>query len=192
MRRILFALAAALLFPLQSGAQQVAQKELVLIRDYDDVVRFGMGLMHAIQRAKAGAEVRVVFEANAVMAVLMFPLPPQVFDTNTPAHDKWIEREDIDYDYSTHTSDLRPRGGRRVSLSSLKFAGKMMAAEEITTSVWNEFKKLKIKYTVCSFSATILGFYDTLKLKGEPLSPDQGTPVDIAPYIRENYQLSVF
>ena len=191
-KKIFLTLAALFLAVLPGYAQQGAGKELVIIRDYDDCWHLDLALWHAIQLKRGGAQVQVILQDEAVLAALYYPLPPQTFDEENVPDDLWREQEQPNRELHVGTSGKRPRGDVWTVKEKLKFSGKLLTPSDRTASTMVDFRALKIPYVVSAFSAKLLGVYDQLKAKGEPLSPDPDKPVDISPLVKAGYRVSIF
>jgi hypothetical protein len=190
-RRLLLALLCGAVLAPSAAAAQAQQKELVVIRDYDDTLRFALTLLRTVMLKRSGVDVRVVFQDEAVLAALYFPLPPQKYDEENVEEDFRKERGYARHDYRSGTSGARPRGDARHLRTRLKLDGKLQQPTEMTMATMTEFRALKIPYEVCAFSARVMGVYDQLKEKGEPLSADVSEPASVAGPSASGYAVRV-
>ncbi|OGS10523.1 MAG: hypothetical protein A2285_03950 [Elusimicrobia bacterium RIFOXYA12_FULL_57_11] len=165
LKKIFICLAAVLVLSLQVSAQQAVRRELVVIHDFDDVLRFNMAVWHAIQLKQAGVDVRVVFEGDAVLNFL----PRQDGDMRQKSLS--LERVNMEKNKSRLKNLVTPKKGR---------------------DLLKELADLKVPYTVCSFFATLFNKYAELKAAGVPMSADPENRMDLSPFIRDNYQLLIF
>ena len=206
MKKIFSGLAVILLFSLQGFAQeQAGRKVLVIIgSSIEDPTYFDFGISHVIELKRAGLDVTVIFEKEAVLYFLDAPsLSAQV---HTHAGNRFRTAPPTPPVVVASTADVvaieasKKLAAAAVAENSydsgkdfkLQFRGQSRTSEDIISSLIKDFKDLHIPYTLCSLSATVFGKYDQLKALGEPLSPNQGDTIDLSPYFKDNYQVLTF
>ncbi|HNW43816.1 MAG TPA: hypothetical protein PKI19_04875 [Elusimicrobiales bacterium] len=198
-------LAGMLLLSAPGFAQQSGQKYLVIVRDGLELP-FGLSLLHIVQLKQAGAQVQALFEADTVMYFLgakareefskpmVLPTRPIIISS---------EPNPVDMvDTPQRRSGLQTTGSvdtpasRRIIRNSVDFkqviAGRNTSGSEAVEQLMAQLKELKVPYTLCSLSASLLGVYDKLRAAGAPLSAEKDKAVDITPYLKDGYQLAVF
>ncbi|OGR95572.1 MAG: hypothetical protein A2016_09040 [Elusimicrobia bacterium GWF2_62_30] len=221
LKKILLVFTLFTLFSAQAYAQQDPKKALVVVRSsVDDRFGFLMAVQHIMQLKVAGVEVHALFEGEAVLFFLgkatlesyrniptgavvvssnpvlsqVKPVPLLLGDTTT---------------YILPQENPRPAGeapGAPIVEKEFKFPGRLVKTaagftfgspftstrEEYFWLTMTDFTAAKIPYTLCSRSATMLGMHAKLKALGLPLSPDPVGFVDLAPFVKGNYQVIVY
>lgn len=162
----IFAL-SLLLFPLAAvpAAAQAAPSVVMVVDEYDNEVRFGLALWHAVQLKKAGIGVSLVFEGEAVLNFL-------------PEKTGRLVKKSPNAD--------------RLALPLNKGKNKGALGPARLAELLAELKRLNVPMTACAFSAVYFGEYEALKAAGAPLSADPERPVDVAALLKGDAQLLVF
>ncbi len=161
-------------------AQENGQNVVMILGKFSDSSLIP-GLQRAVQLKKAGIEVRIIFEREAVLSFI---------DLNDglskPAWQKKMKDLAVERSTDTIKDFLAEHPKFKLLDMNLKTSD--------TLKIWmQKIKDEKIPYTVCSASAKyIYDIYVDLKATGEPLSPDSEAPVDISPFIKQGYQILVY
>lgn len=143
----------------------------------------------ALQLKKAGIEVAVVFEREAIFFILS--------ELNVQTSAGWpAKMEALAAEYAVETSTNAVRGligGNTPLHPKFMLLNRRIGVGPGRKLLLPELKKASIPYTVCSFSAKMMfEVYTELKGLGEPMSPDPDVPVDLSPYLTQGYQLIVY
>jgi hypothetical protein len=176
LKKMFLTVISVLLLSLNVAAQPVTQKILVVLNDSPEGFRFMLGIRHVLALKSAGNQVHVVFEGDSVLSFL-----EATGVTTTPAWKKKMK----DIADAPPVSGPPKRPDRRAELTKMNL--------ETPRKQWyTELKRLKIPFTICSFSARTLGVYDELRSIGDQMSPDPDKTVPLAPFIAQDYQVLVF
>jgi len=162
-------------------AQESGPKVLLVLGKLSDS-SLVPGLQRAVQLKKAGVEVRIIFEREAVLSFI-----DQHDGLSKPGWRKKMESFALEVPTDTVKDDssaLHPK---------FKLPDMNLKISKDLKSWMQKIKDEQIPYTVCSASAKyIYDVYDELKATGEPLSSDPEAPVDISPYLKQGYQVLVY
>ncbi len=210
--KIFLCLAAWLFFPAQGFAQAGGQKTLLVIRDFDDRLKYVMAIGHAVQLKRAGVDVHVLFEGEAVLNFISNkinappePFVPDLFLTNGVLTTTYVAAPDGQGSkrITRHKhADIRRVPANNPSDNIRKWWDKPALdggtpVEYIDPYEYKDIEMLadlekNVPYTVCSFSAVILDVYEELKAEGKPLSKDAASPVDLSKFLNDGYSVRVF
>ena len=164
-KKIALSLLVAAGFCAAAAAQQAPAKVVLVVREYDNELRFNMAVWRAVQLKQAGVDVTVLFEREGVLNLL-------------PEQGGVFARDSVN-------SERAAVGANRGRNRALYGARKGRA-------LLKELARLKVPQVVCSVSAVSFGKYDELKAAGYQMSPDPERWVDLVPYEKSGAQLLFF
>ncbi|MEI7529566.1 MAG: hypothetical protein WCK76_11570 [Elusimicrobiota bacterium] len=215
--KIFFSFAVLALFPLHALSQEGPKKILLITQSRtDDLFSFGMALWRGMELQRAGMDVHVVFQGEAVAYFLgkdafreymKSSRTMEILVSSTAADAAVvISTECASGPVDGQICVKTPGGGAAMVPNPTKQfekphvysipagkggkPGKFSASRGgATWKLLDDFIAAKVPYTLCSLSAVQLGIYDKLKAAGQPLSEDMYSPVDISSFVTGKYQI---
>lgn len=182
MRKLTLILSALLLQAAALRAQQ-EQKVLLVLGNH-----LGVGIERAVQLKKAGIQVQVVIEREAVLGLVQ--------DSNLGAGAGWkakIDAIEKEYEVENSTAVRGPLGTKTPKHPKFALLGRPYKRPPGARSALDVLTSEGVPFTVCSATASRLyEVYDELRAAGLPMSADRQFPVDLSPYIKQGYQLIVY
>lgn len=182
MKKLLLFSAALLLPALPLPAQQ-SPKVLLVAGNH-----LGVAVERAVQLKKAGIQVEVVIEREALLGLIQ--------DSNIGDNPGWKAKMDAvaqEYEVENSTMTRGPLGTKTPKHPKFALLGRSYRRPPGSKPALKGLADAGIPYTVCSASAVrMYEVYDELKAAGLPMSPDKDFPVDLSPYVKQGYQIIVY